>query len=239
MENRRFNVQNNQGAYSSTQTGVGTGINADAMKVLRNTYTLLAMTLLFSAFTAGISMAMGVGHGIGLVCSLVSLGLIWLVLPRTANSSAGIGVVFAITGLLGFGLGPLLNHYLSAAGGGSIVMQALGGTAVVFFALSGYVLVTKKDFSFMRSFLIAGLVVVVLAMLGGLVAAMFGANVSVFSLALSAAIVLLMSGFMLYDTSRIVNGGETNYIMATVGLYLSIYNMFTALLHLLGAFGDD
>lgn len=239
MENRRFNVQNNQGAYSATQTGVGTGINADAMKVLRNTYTLLAMTLLFSAFTAGISMAMGVGHGIGMVCSLVSLGLIWLVLPRTANSSAGIGVVFAITGLLGFGLGPLLNHYLAAAGGGSIVMQALGGTAAVFFALSGYVLVTKKDFSFMRSFLIAGLVVVVLAMLGSIVAALFGANISIFSLALSAAIVLLMSGFMLYDTSRIVNGGETNYIMATVGLYLSIYNMFTALLHLLGAFGDD
>lgn len=239
MENRRFNVQNNQGAYSAPQAGTGSGISAEAMKVLRNTYTLLAMTLLFSAFTAGISMAMGMGHGIGLVCSLASLALIWLVLPRTANSSAGIGVVFAITGLLGFGLGPLLNHYLATANGGALVMQALGGTAVVFFALSGYVLVSKKDFSFMRSFLVAGLVVVVLAMLGALVASLFGMNVSVFSLALSAAIVLLMSGFMLYDTSRIVHGGETNYIMATVGMYLSLYNMFTALLHLLGAFSDD
>ncbi|WP_339802741.1 Bax inhibitor-1/YccA family protein [uncultured Marinobacter sp.] len=209
------------------------------MKVLRNTYALLAMTLMFSAVTAGISMAIGLSHGVGIVCMLISLGLIWLVLPKTANSPAGIGVVFAFTGLLGLSLGPILSHYLAFSGGGTIVMQALGGTALVFLSLSGYVLTTKKDFSFMRSFLFAGMVVVILAMVGGLIAGMMGANVSVLHLALSAAIVLLMSGFMLYDTSRIVNGGETNYIMATTGLYLSIYNMFTSLLHLLGVFGDD
>lgn len=240
MEDRRFGVQQNQGAYSAPQAGRATGISADAMKVLRNTYTLLAMTLLFSAVMAGVSMAIGLGRGASLLCSLGALALIWLVLPRTANSSAGIAVVFAFTGLLGLSLGPILLHYLALANGGTIVMQALGGTALVFFALSGYVLTTKKDFSFMRSFLVAGLVVVLVAALGAVVAGMFGVEVSAFSLAISAAIVLLMSGFILFDTSRIVNGGETNYILATTGLYLNIYNLFVSLLHLLGAFsGED
>lgn len=238
MENRRFNVNQSQGSYAATRAGSGTEISTEARKVLKNTYMLLAMTLVFSAVMAGVAMALNLSHGVGLVCSLGALALIWLVLPRTANSPAGIGVVFAFTGLLGLSLGPLLSHYLAFSNGATIVMQALGGTALVFFALSGYVLTTKKDFSFMRSFLVAGLVVVIVAMLGGLVASLFGFDISMFSLALSAAIVLLMSGFMLYDTSRIVNGGETNYVMATVGLYLSIYNMFTALLHLLGAFNE-
>ncbi|PAV26384.1 modulator of FtsH protease [Tamilnaduibacter salinus] len=241
MVDRRFDIQqgHNQAAVQAGRQ-TGTGIDANAMKVLRNTYSLLAMTLLFSAAMAGVSMAMGVGHGISLMCSLGALGLIWLVLPRTANSSAGIAVVFAFTGLLGFGLGPILNYYLSMANGGSIVMQALGGTAVVFFALSGYVLTTKKDFSFLGGMLMAGMVVVIVGMLGMFVASLFGVDVSAFSLALSGAIVLLMSGFILFDTSRIINGGETNYIMATTGLYLSIYNLFVSLLHILGAFaGDD
>ncbi len=239
MDNRRFNVNQNQGTYAANQAGAGTGINADAMRVLKNTYMLLAMTLVFSAVTAGIAMATGLSHGVGLVCSLVALGLIWFVLPRTANSPAGIGVVFAFTGLLGLSLGPLLNHYLALSNGGTIVMQALGGTAIVFFALSGYVLTTKKDFSFMRTFLVAGMVVVLVAMLGGLVASLFGVDVSMLSLGLSAAIVLLMSGFILFDTSRIVHGGETNYVMATVGLYLSIYNLFVSLLHIIGAFSSE
>jgi modulator of FtsH protease len=170
---------------------------------------------------------------------LGALALVWFVLPRTANSSAGIAVVFAFTGLLGLSLGPTLLYYLQFSNGGQIVTQALGGTAVVFFALSGYVLTTKKDFSFMRGMLVAGLVVVIVAMVGGIVASMFGVEITAFSLALSAAIVLLMSGFILYDTSRIVNGGETNYIMATTGLYLNIYNLFLALLHLLGVFGGS
>ncbi|MDX1455985.1 MAG: Bax inhibitor-1/YccA family protein [Marinobacter sp.] len=209
------------------------------MKVLRNTYSLLAMTLAFSAIMAGVSMAVGLGRGASLMCSLGALALVWLVLPRTANSSAGIGVVFAFTGLLGLSLGPLLNHYLALPNGGSVVMQALGGTAIVFFALSGYVLTTRKDFSFLGGFLFAGLIVVLVAALGAVVASMFGVAVSAFSLAISAAIVMLMSGFILFDTSRIINGGETNYIMATTALYLNIYNLFTALLHLIGAFSDD
>ncbi|GLS26518.1 Bax inhibitor-1/YccA family protein [Marinibactrum halimedae] len=208
-------------------------------KVLRNTYALLAMTLLFSAVTAGISMAVGVGRGLGMIMSLAALGLIWFVLPRTANSSAGIGVVFAFTGLLGAALGPMLNAYLQLSNGGSLIMQALGGTALVFFSLSAYVLTTRKDFSFMGGFLMVGLLVVILGSLGAFVASLFGVNVSMFSLAISAAVVFLMSGFILFDTSRIVNGGETNYIMATVSLYLNIYNLFTSLLHLLGALSDD
>lgn len=238
MENRRFNVQQGQGAYSG-QAAAGTGISAEATKVLRNTYSLLAMTLLFSAAMAGVSMAIEMSRGVSLMCMLGALGLVWLVLPRTANSSAGIAVVFAFTGLLGLALGPTLLYYLAMSNGSQVVMQALGGTALVFFALSGYVLTTKKDFSFMRGMLVAGLVVVIVGMVGALVASMFGIAVSAFSLALSAAVVLLMSGFILFDTSRIVNGGETNYIMATTALYLNIYNLFTSLLHLLGAFGGN
>jgi modulator of FtsH protease len=184
-------------------------------------------------------MSIGLGRGASIVCSLGALALVWFVLPRTANSSAGIGVVFAFTGLLGLSLGPILTIYLAMANGGQIVMQALGGTSVVFLALSGYVLTTKKDFSFMRGMLVAGLVVVIVAAIGAMVAGMFGYDMSAFSLAISAAIVFLMSGFILYDTSRIVNGGETNYIMATTGLYLNIYNLFLALLHIIGAFSNE
>ena len=237
MENRQYSVQKQGSAVN--RGSATTAIGAEAKKVLRNTYTLLAMTLLFSAATAGVSMAMGLSHMIGLMCSIGALLLIWFVLPKTANSSAGIGVVFAFTGLLGLSLGPILSYYLAMSNGGQIVMQALGGTAAVFFGLSGYVLTTKKDFSFMRGMLVAGLMVVVVAMLGTFVAAMFGVDVTVFSLALSAAIVFLMSGFILYDTSRIVNGGETNYILATTGLYLNIYNLFVSLLHIIGAFSNE
>nr|WP_236953998.1 Bax inhibitor-1/YccA family protein [Marinobacter salinus] len=215
-------------------------ISPEASKVLKNTYTLLAMTLLFSTVMAAVSMSIGLGRGASLICSLGALGLVWFVLPRTANSSAGIGVVFAFTGLLGLSLGPTLNYYLQFSNGSQIVMQALGGTALVFFALSGYVLTTKKDFSFMRGMLVAGLVVVLIAAVGAMVASMFGVEITAFSLAISAAIVFLMSGFILYDTSRIINGGEQNYIMATTGLYLNIYNLFLALLHLISAFsGND
>ncbi|OEY67672.1 Bax inhibitor-1/YccA family protein [Marinobacter sp. X15-166B] len=241
MENRRFNAQQGHGTYSAHQPAhaAGAGISAEATKVLRNTYSLLAMTLLFSAVMAGVSMAVQLSQGVSLMCSLGALALIWLVLPRTANSSAGIGVVFAFTGLLGLSIGPLLSHYLAMKNGGVIVMQALGGTAFVFMALSAYVLTTRKDFSFLRGMLFAGLIVVLVAAIGSVVASLFGVAVSGFSLAISAAIVLLMSGFILFDTSRIINGGETNYIMATTGLYLNIYNLFVSLLHLIGAFSDD
>ncbi|MCW8193478.1 Bax inhibitor-1/YccA family protein [Proteobacteria bacterium 005FR1] len=226
-----------QELYSQTQTA--TSRSAEVSKVLRNTYALLGLTLLFSAATAGLSMAANLGFGAALVMSLGALGLIWLVLPRTANSATGIVVVFAFTGLLGAALGPTLNHYLAMANGSQLIMQALGGTALVFFTLSGYVLTTGKDMSFMRGFLVTGLVVVLLAMLGSIIAGFFGVNVGPMSLAISAAVVLLMSGFILYDTSRIVNGGETNYLLATTTLYLNIYNLFVHLLHLLGVMSDE
>ncbi len=208
-------------------------------KVLRNTYALLGATLLTSAAAAGISMAINLGFGISLVMSLAALGLIWFVLPRTANSAAGIGVVFAFTTLLGAALGPTLNHYLGMANGGMIIMQALGSTALVFFGLSAYVLTTRKDFSFMGGFLMTGLIVAIVAMLGLMIAGFFGVHVPGAHLAISAVVAVIMSGFILYDTSRIINGGERNYIMATVSLYLNIYNLFVSLLHIFGALSDD
>ena len=168
------------------------------------------------------------------MCSIGALALLWLVLPKTSNSSAGLGVVFAFTGLLGFGLGPLIGHYLSLPGGSHIVMTAMGGTGVIFLSLSGYALTTRRDFSFMGGFLFVGLMVALVAMVANIFLA-----IPALSLALSAAIIMLFSGFILYDTGRMVNGGETNYIHATVSLYLSILNIFTSLLHLLGALGDD
>ena len=203
--------------------------------LIRNTYTLLSATLLFSALMAGLSIVLRTGIGTNLFCFIASMALMWFVLPRTANSATGIAVVFAITGLLGFGLGPLLSYYLAMKNGGQIIMTAFGGTGVIFLGLSGYAMTSRKDFSFLGGTLVAGLLVVLLA----IVASLF-LNIPGLSLAISAVVIILMSGFILYDTSRIVNGGETNYIMATISLYLSIYNLFSHLLHLLGALqGDD
>ncbi len=203
-------------------------------KVLKNTYALLSVTLLFSALTAYISMQMEMPGFMPLVATFGALGLIWLVLPRTANSAAGIGVVFAITGLLGLGLGPILNNYLQMSNGSQLIMTSLGGTGVIFLALSGYALTSKRDFSFMGGMLVAGIVLVLIASLANIFMA-----IPALSLAISAVIILIMSGFILHDTSRIINGGERNYIMATVGLYLSLYNIFVNLLMLLGIMSDD
>jgi modulator of FtsH protease len=205
-------------------------------KVLRNTYMLLSMTLLFSAAMAGVAMAMNVPYGVSLVTSLAALGLLWFAVPRTANSGAGIGVVFAVTGLLGFGLGPVLNHYLSLSNGSEIVLLALGITGAAFLGLSGYVLVSRKDFSFMRNFLFIGVMVAFIAGIVSLVAALVGYPMPALALTVSAMFAFLMCGMILWQTSEIVNGGETNYVLATVGLYVTIYNLFTSLLHLLGAF---
>lgn len=208
-------------------------------KVLRNTYMLLSMTLLVSAIAAGVAMTINLGRGPALIMMLAAIGLIWFVLPKTANSGKGIYVVFGFTALMGAALGPTLNHYLAMSNGSSLIMQALGGTALVFFTLSGYVLTTRKDFSFMGGFLITGLVVIMLVAVALMMGSFFGLHIPAANLALSAGIVLLMSGFILFDTSRIIHGGETNYLMATVSLYLNIYNLFTSLLHLLGVMGDD
>jgi modulator of FtsH protease len=156
------------------------------------------------------------------------------VLPRTAHSVTELWVVFAVTGLLGFGLGPMLNHYIALPNGPQIVATAFGGTGVIFLGLSGYALSTKRDFSFMGGFIFAGMLVVMMASLAGLFLDIPGLQ-----LAISAAVIPLMSGFILFETSQMVNGAETNYMMATVSLYLSILNIFTSLLHLLGILGDD
>ena len=202
-------------------------------KVLRNTYALLSMTLVFSAIMAYVGVVTQASYGSALVANIVAIALLWFVLPRTANSGAGIAVVFAFTGLLGFGLGPILSYYLAV--NPSIVMTAMGGTGVIFLGLSGYALTTRKDFSFMGAFLMVGFLVI----LGAALLNIFLQMPALF-LAVNAAVVLIMSGFILYQTSSIIHGGETNYIMATAGIFLSILNLFTALLHLLGAFsGND
>ena len=201
-------------------------------KVLRNTYMLLAMTLAFSAVCAGIAMAVGISPMMSLVMTIGAFITLFVV-QKKADSASGIYWVFAFTGLMGASLGYTLNFYLGVAGPG-LIMEALGATALVFFALSGYALTTKKDFSFMGGFLVVGLVVVLVAAIANIFFA-----VPAVSLAISAAIVFIMSGFILFDTSRIIHGGEKNYIRATVSLYLNIYNLFTSILHLLGAFGGD
>lgn len=226
-----------QEVYSSQSTQALS--QNEASKVLRNTYFLLGLTLAFSTLCAGGAMGVGIGHLAGLIMSLVAMALIWFVLPRTANSTTGLAVVFAFTGLIGAGLGPVLNKYLAMANGGTIILQALGGTAVIFVGLSGYVLTSRKNFNFLGGFVAVGMMLMLAVMLFLLGASFFGYQFSGLHLAFSAGIVLLMSALILYQTSEIIHGGETNYILATTSLYLSIVNLFTSLLQLLGASSDD
>jgi modulator of FtsH protease len=197
-------------------------------RVLRNTYTLLSMTLFFSALTAGVSMALNLPHP-GLLLTLVGYFGLLFATAKFRDSSLGLLFVFALTGFMGYTLGPILNSYLSLANGGQIVMTAMGGTGITFLGLSAYALVSRKDFSYLGSFLMVGIVV---AFLAGLGAIFF--EIPALSLTVSSAFVLLMAGLILYETSNIIHGGETNYIMATVTLYVAIFNLFTSLLHLLG-----
>jgi modulator of FtsH protease len=196
--------------------------------VIRNTYTLLSMTLMFSALTAGVSMALNLPHP-GLLLTLGGYFGLLFATTKFRNSSLGIVFVFALTGFMGYTLGPILNAYLSLPNGSQVVMTAMGATGAIFLGLSGYALSTRKDFSFMGGFLMVGILV---AFLAGLGAVFF--EMAALSLAVSAMFVLLMAGLILYQTSSIIHGGETNYIMATVTLYVSIFNLFTSLLHLLG-----
>lgn len=202
-------------------------------KVLRNTYMLLGMTLAFSAVTAMISMALQLPSIMYLVFVLVGFGLLFVV-NRMADTAKGLPAIFAFTGVMGAALGPVLNEFLSMANGPELVLQSLGGTALIFFGLSAYALQSKRDFSFMGGFLFAGLLVAIVAMIANIFLA-----IPALSLTISAAIIMIMSGLILMDTSRIVHGGETNYIRATVGLYLNIFNLFVNLLHLLGVFGGE
>ncbi len=202
-------------------------------KVLKNTYVLLSMTLLFSAATAGISMTLNLPP-FGPVITLVGyFGLLFLT-TKFRESSLGILFVFLLTGFMGLTLGPILNMYLHLANGGQLIMTALGGTGLIFLALSGYALTSRKDFSFMGGFLMVGILVAFLAGLGAMVF-----SIPALSLAVSAMFILLMSGLILYQTSEIIHGGETNYIMATITLYISIYNLFLSLLQILGAFSGN
>lgn len=197
-------------------------------KVIRNTYMLLSLTLAFSALTAGVSMALSLPHP-GLIITLVGyFGLLFLT-AKFKNSAIGLGFVFALTGFMGYTLGPIVSSYLSLPNGGQVVMTAMGATAVVFLGLSGYALTSRKNFSFMGGFLMVGILV---AFVAGLAAIFF--EMPAMSLAVSAMFVLLMAGLILYETSNIIHGGETNYIMATVTLFVAIFNLFTSLLHLLG-----
>ena len=202
-------------------------------KVIRNTYMLLSITLLFSAATAATSVALKLPHP-GILLTLGGFFGLLFAVHKLKNSGWGILAVFGLTGFMGYTLGPVISRYLGLPNGAEIVMQAMGGTGAIFIGLSAYALTTKKDFSFMGGFLMVGILLGFLASL-----AAFFFEMPALSLAVSAAFVLLMSGLILYETSNIIHGGETNYVMATVSLFVSIVNLFTSLLQLLGFMNSD
>jgi modulator of FtsH protease len=210
------------------RSGAATESVLDSNKVIRNTYMLLSMTLLFAAVTAGTSVALQLPHP-GMILTLVGYFGLLFATTKLRNSGWGLVSVFALTGFMGYTLGPIVSHYLSLPNGGETVMMAMGATAAIFLGLSGYALTTRKDFSFMGGFLMVG---ILLAFLASLAAFFF--EIPALSLTVSAVFVLLMSGLILYETSNIIHGGETNYVMATVSLFVSIFNLFVSLLQLLG-----
>lgn len=206
---------------------------ASAQRVLRNTYALLGLTLAFSALVAGVAMSLKLPHP-GLLVTLVGFYGLFFLVNKTANSGKGVLAVFALTGFMGYTLGPTLNAVMSLPGGSAAITNALAATAAAFLGLSAIALTTKRDFSFMGKFLMIGMLT---AMVLGLGAIFF--EIPALSLAVSGMVVLLASGMILFETSRIVNGGETNYVMATVGLFVSIYNLFSSLLMLFGLGGGS
>ena len=220
-------------SYRESQTISSVSRGVEINKVLRNTYFLLGMTLAVSAIAAVFAMALNISPMASLVCMIAGFVLLFVV-NKQADKASGIIWIFAFTALLGASLGPMLNYYVGLANGPSLIMQALAGTAVIFFSLSAYALTTRKDFSFMGGFLFVGLIVVLLAVLANIFL-----QIPALSLAISSAVILIMSGLILFDTSRIIHGGETNYIRATVALYLNIFNIFVHLLSLLGVLNND
>jgi modulator of FtsH protease len=218
-----------QPANSSARLEVG----ADASRVLRNTYALLSMTLLFSATVAGASVAWQLPAP-GLMLTLAGyFGLLWAVY-KLQNSGWALPAVFALTGFMGYSLGPVLSQAIALPGGAQTVTMALAATGATFLSLSAWVLTTRRDFSFMGGFLLAGMVI---ALLAGLAAVFL--QLPTLGLVVSAMVALLSAGLILFETSRIVHGGESNYVLATVGLYVSIFNLFTSLLSLFGMGGSD
>lgn len=216
----RFVISNQ---YSDTAVGVN--------KVIKNTYMLLAMTLAFSAFTAFLSRDMGPLNIWIMIGG--TYGLLFLT-QALANSVWGLAAVFAFTGFIGLSIGPLLNMIMKTSNGADIVMQALGGTAIIFFALSGYTLVSRKNFAFLQGFLFAGSIVLLLAMVAGIFL-----HMPALHLAINAGFMLFASAMILFETSAIIHGGERNYIRATVSLFVSIYNLFMSLLNLLMALSGN
>ncbi len=212
------------------QAVVSTALAPDVAKVLRSTYALLAMTIAFSAAVAGIAMAINAPY-MGLWTLLPYFVFLWLT-EKNKNSAMGLVWVFALTGWLGFTLGPILNVYLATSGSESII-TALGGTALIFFGCSGYVLVTRKNLSFMTGFLMTGIIVAFVAAIANVFLQIQG-----LALALSCIFLLVSSGLIMWQTSQIIHGGERNYISATVMLYVMLYNVFSSLLALIGM-GDD
>jgi modulator of FtsH protease len=191
------------------------------------------MTLAFSALTAAASVALKLPHP-GLIVTLVGYFALLFLTAKLRNSGWGLVTVFALTGFMGYTLGPIFGHYLGLPNGGQTVMTAMGATAAIFLGLSAYAVTSRRDFSFMGGFLMVGILT---AFLAGLAAIFF--SVPALSLTVSAAFVLLMSGLILYETSNIIHGGETNYVMATVTLFVAIFNLFTSLLQLLGLAGSS
>ncbi|EPF2681416.1 Bax inhibitor-1/YccA family protein [Vibrio vulnificus] len=203
-------------------------------KVLKNTYFLLAMTLVTSAIAAVATMAIGISPMMALVMQVAAIGILFFALPRSINSSMGIVWTFVFTTLMGGALGPMLTYYASIPSGPTIIAQALGLTGMVFLGLSAYTITSKKDFSFMRNFLMAGLIIVIVA---AIINIFVGSTLG--QLVISSVSALVFSGFILFDTSRIVRGEETNYVSATISMYLNILNLFTSLLSILGIMNDD
>lgn len=200
-------------------------------KVLRNTYLLLSATFLFSSFMAYLAFTSHTRPMNPLLMIVGVYGLMFLT-QALRNSVWGLVSVFAFTGFLGYTLGPILSYYITSfSNGPQIVTTALGGTGMIFFALSGYALTTQKDFSFLGGFLFVGVMVALLAMIAGIFI-----HIPALQLAISAAFILISSGLILMQTSEIIHNGETNYISATVGLFVSIYNLFVSLLNILSAF---
>ncbi len=210
-------------------TAQAAGIN----KVLRQTYMLLGMTLAFSATMTAVAVSVGAAPINWIVSMVVMFGLLFAVQAKR-NSAMALPLVFAFTGWMGWSLGPMVAFVLGSAGGMGILFNATAGTAITFFALSAYAITSGRDFTFMRGFLMTGLIVCLLAIVAG-----FFFQIPGLQLAISGALILLAAGFILFDTSNIVRGGETNYVMATVSLYINIYMLFSNLLAIMGVMGSD
>lgn len=221
------------GTAAAERQNIFAALSSDVQRVLRNTYALLSLTLLFAAAVAALSVSLALPAP-GIILTLVAYFGLLFAIHKLRNSAWALPTVFALTGFMGYTLGPVLSRTLSLPGGATTIAMALGATGAIFLALSAWVLATRRDFSWMGGMLFAGMVV---ALLAGLAAIFF--EMPALALAVSAIVALLSAGLILFETSNIVNGGETNYVMATVSLFVSLFNLFTSLLHLFGIGSND